>query len=129
MAADVRNSKTILIVEDDADCAQALATLLTVCGHNVRTACNGLDAIELAEEVSPDVAIVDITLPKLNGFSVARRLRSSPETSRLRLIAITGWSQEEMRESAKRAGFDHFLVKPVDPKYLIELLTSEVANA
>jgi CheY-like chemotaxis protein len=128
-AAQARDPKApasalrILVVDDNVDSALTLAALLSMYGHEVCTAHDGLNALEEMSRFKPDVAILDIGMPKMNGYSVAQHIRSSSEAQPL-LIAVTGWGQEEDRRRSKAAGFDHHLVKPVDPAALAALLSS-----
>jgi CheY-like chemotaxis protein len=96
--------------------------LLNVAGHETHTAHDGLDAVEAAERLRPDVALLDIGLPKLNGLDVCRRIRAEPWGQNMTLLALTGWGQDEDRRMAKEAGFDQHLVKPVDYASLMRLL-------
>jgi PAS domain S-box-containing protein len=114
----------VLVVDDNWDSAATLGMLLRIVGHDVRTAHDGLEALRVAGEFRPAVVLLDIGLPKLNGYETARRLRKEPWGSRVILIATTGWGQAADRERSKDAGFDHHLVKPVDPTALIQLLAS-----
>jgi two-component system, chemotaxis family, CheB/CheR fusion protein len=114
----------ILVVDDNADAAATLAALLEMSGHDVRTAHDGLQGLEEFESFRPDVVILDIGMPKMNGYTVAMRIRERPSEGAPLLIALTGWGQEEDRQRSKAAGFDHHLVKPVDPTLLAELLAA-----
>lgn len=114
----------ILVVDDNKDSAESLATLLMLSGHEARTAFDGLSALEEAQTFLPDVMLLDIGLPKLDGYEVAHRLREGPERHRMLLLAMTGYGQEEDRRRTRDAGFDHHLVKPVDLDKLRELLLS-----
>jgi CheY-like chemotaxis protein/anti-sigma regulatory factor (Ser/Thr protein kinase) len=114
----------IMVVDDYADAAESLAILLQMEGHEVRTAQCGLRAVELAQEFRPQVALLDIGLPGLNGYEVANRLRSLPETQEALLIALTGYGQAEDRNRSQVAGFDHHLLKPVNFELLLGLLAS-----
>ncbi len=114
----------ILIVDDFADVAESLAVLLRSLGHKVDTAGCGMDAIEHAPIFRPDVVLLDIGLPDLDGFEVARRLRGLPETQQVVLVALTGYGQPEDHERSQAAGFDRHLLKPVDPEVLSDLLAS-----
>jgi signal transduction histidine kinase/ActR/RegA family two-component response regulator len=105
--------KRILIVEDQADARRALQRLLQIWGHHVQVAEDGIRAVELAITSRPDIALVDVGLPGLDGYEVARRVRSAVGNS-IRLVALTGYGQPEDRERAYQAGFDLHLVKPVD---------------
>jgi two-component system CheB/CheR fusion protein len=121
-APDARGSpRRILIIEDNADAREALRLGLQVAGHEVHEASDGPEGIESAARVKPDVVLLDIGLPGLDGFQVAQRLRDTTKT--LRLIAISGYGQAADRDRATSAGFDHYLVKPIDPAELARLLT------
>jgi PAS domain S-box-containing protein len=104
----------ILVVDDNEDAAATLALLLGLMGHETRTATNGVEAIEVAELFHPDVALLDIGMPKLNGYDAARRMRQKPWGREMLIIALSGWGQEADRAKSSGAGFDHHLVKPVD---------------
>lgn len=114
----------ILVVDDNVDSALTMAALLAMYGHEVRTAHDGLDALAEMSRFQPDVAILDIGMPKMNGYSVAKHIRSRSNEAQPLLIAVTGWGQDEDRRRSKAAGFDHHLVKPVDPAALSALLSS-----
>jgi signal transduction histidine kinase len=114
----------ILIVDDNEDSAESLAVLMGMAGHEVRTAFEGLSALEAARTFQPDVVLLDIGLPKLDGYEVARRLRQEPGRDRMLLLAMTGYGQEEDRRRSREAGFDHHLIKPVDLDKLRGLLGS-----
>ncbi len=110
----VENRRKVLIVDDNRDGAESLAMLLSVDGHEVRFACDAEQGLALAESFNPEVALLDIGLPKLNGYELAKRLRKSRSAATLKLIAITGWGQADDKRRAAAAGFDHHLTKPVD---------------
>jgi PAS domain S-box-containing protein len=114
----------ILIVDDNPDGADSLATLLEEVGHQTYKAHDGIEAIAAAERVHPDAVLLDIGLPKLNGYEVCRRIREQPWGKRLMIVALTGWGQEEDRQRSQEAGFDTHLVKPVDHDLLMRLLAS-----
>jgi Response regulators consisting of a CheY-like receiver domain and a winged-helix DNA-binding domain len=101
-----------------------LGMLLRIMGNDIRTAHDGLEAMGVADEFRPDVVLLDIGLPKMNGYEAARRIRQQPWGERMFLIAATGWGQEADRHRSKEAGFDYHLVKPLDPAALIQLLAS-----
>jgi two-component system CheB/CheR fusion protein len=103
----------VLVVEDNADAAGGLKMLLELAGHDVEVASDGLQALRLVDEFEPHVALVDIGLPVLDGFQVARRIRQEHPTRPL-LVALSGYGREEDKQQSKAAGFDHHLVKPVD---------------
>jgi len=98
--------------------------LLNLSGHETFTANDGLEAMEVFERIRPDVALLDIGLPGLNGFEVCRRIRERPYGKDAVLVALTGWGQEEDRNKSREAGFDAHVVKPVDQDVLMKLLSS-----
>jgi PAS domain S-box-containing protein len=106
--------RRVLVVDDSADAADSLAMLLQMEGHEVSTAYSAVAALEAAEKLQPDVAFIDIGLPQMDGYEVARRLRTSDRCRFIRLVALTGYGQPEDRAAARSAGFDHHLVKPAD---------------
>jgi signal transduction histidine kinase len=117
-------SRRILVVDDNRDSAESLATLLRLIGNEVRTAHDGRQALEVAADYQPDMVLLDIGLPVLNGYEVARRLRTDPAYGRAVLVALTGYGSEEDRHRSHSSGFDHHMVKPVDFDVLQTLLTS-----
>jgi CheY-like chemotaxis protein len=112
----------ILIVDDNRDAADSLAMLLSLDGHDVHVSYTGRAALEAVREWRPSIVVLDLGLPDLNGFEVARRLRSDESLGPVRLIALTGWGQADDRRRTLEAGFDHHLTKPVDPDQLNRLL-------
>ncbi|HET6961686.1 MAG TPA: ATP-binding protein, partial [Terriglobia bacterium] len=114
--------RRILIVDDNVDSAESLTILLALEGNETHTAYDGLDALAAAASFRPDVILLDIGLPELNGYDVARRIREQPWGRHIMLVALTGWGQEEDRRRSHEAGFDYHLTKPVDPMSLKELL-------
>jgi CheY-like chemotaxis protein len=114
----------VLAVDDNADAVESLALLLAGQGHEVRTAHDGPDALELAEAFRPEVVILDVGLPCMDGYEVARRLRERRPKQNLFLVALTGYGREEDRRRSREAGFDLHLVKPVDPEELRDLLAA-----
>jgi len=112
----------VLIVDDNQDFANSLAVILRAMDNEVRVAHDGAAGLAMAQEWRPDVGFLDIGMPKLNGYDLARRLRGSAATSAMALIAITGWGQEKDRRDAIAAGFDHHLVKPAEPDRIVEIL-------
>jgi signal transduction histidine kinase/DNA-binding response OmpR family regulator len=115
---------TMLLVDDNVDGAESLATLLRLVGHEVRVAHDGPAGIEAAAGWRPDVVVLDIGLPGMSGYEVARHLRTRPETQDAVLVAATGYGRDEDRKRSREAGFDHHLVKPVDLATLRPLLDS-----
>jgi PAS domain S-box-containing protein len=118
------NDLRILVVDDNRDAADSCAMLLELSGHRVRTAYNGTQALRLGENLLPHVVLLDIGLPDLNGYEVARRIRATPWGAKLPLVAVTGWGKEEDRERAFAAGFDHHLTKPVAPEAVASLVAA-----
>jgi PAS domain S-box-containing protein len=114
---------SVLVVEDNADGRLALVTLLEMMGHRVLGAADGEAGLELAQKMKPDVAILDLGLPRMDGLTLARHLRSDPSLGGLKLIALTGWGSAPDRLRTREAGFDHHLTKPADPEQLAELLS------
>ncbi|MEY2918806.1 MAG: hypothetical protein RL261_111 [Pseudomonadota bacterium] len=115
-------TRRLLVVDDNRDAADSLALLLGFDGHDVRVAYTGRQALEVAREFVPDAAILDLGLPDLSGYDVARQMRSEPTLATVRLIALSGWGQDEHQQQARQAGFDHHLIKPADPDELLALL-------
>jgi CheY-like chemotaxis protein len=118
-------AQRVLIVEDNRDAADSLADLLEIFGYQVRVAYSGTEGIEAAHLFRPRVVLCDIGLPGLDGYEVARRLRTTADTADARLIAITGYGTDVDSEKARDAGFDMHLVKPVDPDRLLDELAPE----
>ncbi|HVO47890.1 MAG TPA: response regulator, partial [Steroidobacteraceae bacterium] len=114
--------RRILVADDNSDALESLAMLLELGGHEVYTASNGVLALESAERHQPDVALLDIGMPELDGYEVARRIRSQPWGRSITLVALTGWGQESDRRRSGEAGFDSHLVKPLDLEQLSRLL-------
>jgi PAS domain S-box-containing protein len=119
--AETRRCK-VLIVDDDEDTVTSLSIMLRILGHDVHSAGDGLQAIESVKSFQPDVVLLDISLPKLNGYEVARRIRQEPWGKDVKLVAMTGWGQEEDKRRSLQAGFDHHLTKPMEPAVLEALL-------
>jgi PAS domain S-box-containing protein len=114
----------ILVVDDNVDAAESLLTLLLLQGHQVESAHDGEMALATAETFRPDVVLLDLGMPRMDGFEVARRLRSTSEGRAATLVALTGWGQDEDRRRTRDAGFDHHLTKPVDQEALEKILNS-----
>ena len=112
----------VLVVDDNVDAAQMLATLLEMNGYEVAVAYDGRSALATAVQAPPDVALLDIGLPDIDGHELARRLRAMPQTTQAMLVALTGYGQAEDRQRARNAGFDHHMAKPADLAKLLELL-------
>jgi signal transduction histidine kinase len=122
LTAEGGEAKTILIADDNLDGLESLASLLEMFGHTAHRANDGLAALTLAEQTKPDIAILDIGMPGLTGYEVARKIRSMPWGQGIRLIALTGWGQAEDQARSHAAGFDHHVTKPVDLDALQALL-------
>jgi PAS domain S-box-containing protein len=122
-------ARRILIAEDNADAATSLSMLLEGMGHHTRIVHDGLAALKAAEEMRPDVAIIDIGMPGLDGYNVARKIAAQSWSAQTLLVALTGWGQEADRQRAREAGFHHHLVKPVEPEVLRELVSHRVVAA
>jgi PAS domain S-box-containing protein len=116
------SSRRVLVVDDNTDSATSLAMLLELEGHVTHVANDGLEAVEAAAAFEPDLILLDIGLPKLNGYEAARRIRQQPSGREPVLVALTGWGQEEDRRRSREAGFDRHMVKPVDYSSLRRLL-------
>jgi signal transduction histidine kinase len=114
----------VLVVDDNVDAAQTLQLLLEAGGHQVSVAHTALDALEMAQATSPELCLLDIGLPDISGYDLARGLRSLPATAQATLVAVTGYGRREDREQADTAGFDHYFVKPVDVDALLALIAS-----
>jgi CheY-like chemotaxis protein len=112
----------VLLVDDNVDAVHTLQLFLGAAGHQVEIAYCALDAIELAKVFRPDACLLDIGLPDFDGNELARRLRRLPQTAGVTLIAMTGYGRQQDRESAVAAGFDHYLVKPVNTMQLADIL-------
>jgi CheY-like chemotaxis protein len=119
----------ILIVEDWPDTAQTTRFLLGLWGYDCTVACDGLAALRAAREGRPDVVLLDLGLPRLNGYEVARRLRTDPATAAALLVAVTGYGQEHEVQRCREAGFDHHLLKPVNLEELRRLLDGQPASS
>jgi DNA-binding response OmpR family regulator len=112
----------ILVVDDNHDSALSLAMVLTMMGHETRTAHDGETALATAEEFHPDVVLLDIGLPKMNGYEVAQRIRENAWGTDMFLIAVTGWGQAEDRARSAEVGLNMHMVKPVEPTALQAVL-------
>jgi signal transduction histidine kinase len=116
----------VLVADDNVDAADSLSLLLSRLGHDVTTANDGVEALRLAHETRPDLALLDIGMPGLNGYEVARRIRGEPWGRDVRLVALTGWGQSQDKAEAADAGFDTHLTKPVEMNALRELVATPV---
>ncbi|MHB1037730.1 MAG: response regulator [Pirellulales bacterium] len=121
-------ARRILVVDDMVDLAEGLAMVLRLPGHDVRVAYNGPAALETARAFRPQIVLLDIGLPRMNGYEVARRLREQAGAEKIVLVALTGYGQEEDCRRSHEAGFDHHMVKPPDPEELLNLLARIETN-
>ncbi len=117
--------RRILVVDDNLDAETSLALLLKLAGNETHTAYDGLEAVEASERIRPDVVLLDIGLPKMNGYEACRRIRERPWGKDLVIIAITGWGREQDHQQSRDAGFDGHLVKPLDLDALMELIVAQ----
>lgn len=122
-------ARRVLIADDNLDALESLSILLQIQGHEVFTAADGAQAVAAAAEHRPDIALLDIGMPKLDGYEVARQIRAEPWGKAIRLVALTGWGQEDARRRSREAGFDSHLIKPLDPKILVDVLNSVSSRA
>src|SRR5262249_5693493 len=118
-------ARRILVVDDNTDAASSLARLLEITGNETQTAHDGLQALEAAEKFRPDVVLLDIGLPRLNGYEACRHIREQAWSKGMVLVALTGWGQDDDRRKSHEAGFDHHLIKPVDYAVLMKLLAEK----
>jgi CheY-like chemotaxis protein/two-component sensor histidine kinase len=118
-----RSGRRVLVVDDNQDAASSLATLLQLQGHDVRVAFSGLAALEIVQDYTPHVVFLDIGMPDIDGYEVARRLRQQAGLERVVVAALTGWGQQADRRRTSAAGFDHHFVKPPDPRALQRMLS------
>jgi len=114
--------KRVLIVDDNIDAAESLAHVLSLNGHVVTTAGGGAEAVNMAREDPPDIILLDLGMPGMDGLTAARLIRQQPGGAAIRIIALTGWGQERDRHRTREAGMSEHLVKPVDPEALLALL-------
>jgi PAS domain S-box-containing protein len=123
-----KSGHRLLVVDDNQDAAMSLALLLKLQGHEVRVANDGQSALEIASTFRPSVIFLDIGMPVMDGYEVARRLRQQPGLEKVVLVALTGWGQKDDRRRSREAGFDHHLVKPAEAK-MLEALLAELTES
>ncbi|HTM62651.1 MAG TPA: response regulator [Burkholderiales bacterium] len=121
-ASRAKRRLRIIVADDDRDHVITLAALLMDEGHEVRELYRGSEIMRMVRDFDPDVALIDISMPGMNGYDAAREIRQEFGKARPMLIAITGWKQSSDRILARLAGFDHHMPKPFDPKALLELI-------
>ena len=114
----------VLVADDIPDAASSLAMLCEMYGAEVRLALDGVETVEVAASFRPDVILMDITMPKLDGYSAARAIRREPWGKQMTLIALTGWGRSSDLQAAREAGFDGHLLKPVAPEALVKLINT-----
>ena len=112
----------MLVVDDNEIAAKMLGMLLTALGNEVRSCYDGQTAIDVASEFHPDIILLDLGMPKLNGYETAIRIREQPWGKHVVLAALSGWGQDEDKQRTRQAGFDHHFVKPIEPDALRRLL-------
>lgn len=122
-------TRRILIADDNPDSLESLALVLQLKGNEVRTAADGVTAVQEAQSFNPDVVLLDIGMPHMNGYDACRRIRESEWGRGMLLIALTGWGQQEDRDRSRAAGFDYHFVKPIDPDNLMRQLSKHAARA
>jgi CheY-like chemotaxis protein len=125
---ETRERHRVLIADDNEDAAESLAMLVRTMGHEAATANDGVAALELAETGRFDIAVLDIGMPRLNGYELTRRIREQAWGRDLYVVALTGWGQEADRRRAMEAGFDAHLTKPVEPERVARLLAGPRPN-
>lgn len=116
----------VLVVDDYPDTAESVATCLSAAGLETKVTRDGAEALEIAKAWHPNVCIVDLTMPRFDGFELAQQVRAEVWSEHTVLIAHTGWTANEMRQRAKAAGFDGYLTKPADPQDLLSLIEAKV---
>jgi CheY-like chemotaxis protein len=122
LPAQRAQGRRILIVDDNQDAAESISQYLQLEGHEVKAVGDGMQALACAPVFAPQIVVLDIGLPVLSGYEVARRMRKMPATKGALLIALTGYGQKEDQMRAMDAGFDRHFVKPTDPRILVELI-------
>jgi signal transduction histidine kinase/CheY-like chemotaxis protein len=123
-----RQSRRILLVDDNQDSVESLATTLRLCGNEVHIAHDGIEAVERADELRPEVIVMDLGMPRLNGYEATRRIRAHEWARGIVIVALTGWGQDSDRRQSQEAGCDAHVVKPVDPGSLLHLITDLCAR-
>jgi CheY-like chemotaxis protein len=118
----------VLVVDDCHDTIESLALLLACWGHDVRSAADGFTALEIASEYQPDVVLLDLAMPVMDGLEVARRLRHDLHLDRACIVALSGYGREEDQRHAHEAGCDHHFLKPLDPDVLQRFLAERAAS-
>ena len=120
------SGRRVLVVDDNVDGAESLAKVLQICGHETRTAHSGPEALDAARPFKPEVVLLDIGLPGMNGYEVAKRLRAEPSLDGAVLVALTGWGSEDNKRQSREAGFDFHLTKPVEVTAIESILARAI---
>ena len=120
--------RRIMVADDNVDAASTLGTLLEIMGHEVRIVHDGKAAVEAAAAFSPDVVLLDIGMPHLNGYEACSGIRMQSSNKDLLIVALTGWTGDNMKERARQAGFDYYLIKPVEIAAIENLLQDHPAS-
>jgi CheY-like chemotaxis protein/two-component sensor histidine kinase len=128
VAPRMQSRTRVVVVDDNKSHALSLQKLLQAMGHEVRVAYDGVSAMKLLVNFVPDFALIDLGLPRINGYDLGRWLREQPQLREVTLIAQTGWGREEDRKQAREAGYDHHLIKPIDPQQLADILSQPGSN-
>jgi CheY-like chemotaxis protein len=118
------SSRRVLVVDDNRESVETLSMLLRLKGHDTRVAQDGEEAIAVADDYKPHVVVLDLSLPGMDGYEIARKLRERPYGANLVLVALTGWTGQDVRDKAAAAGFDFHLLKPVDWPNLEQVLNA-----
>ena len=118
----------ILVIDDNQDSADSLAMMLELLGHEVRSATDGLAGLETAQLFRPEVMFLDILMPRLSGYDVARSIRQQQWGEHVSLVALSGWGRDDEKHRVREAGFNHHLVKPVDFDAMLALLSDVAQN-
>ncbi len=122
MDTSAPSSRRVLVVDDNESSAMTLTWAMEMFGYDVKTCFDGLSAVAVAEDFHPEIVLLDLGMPVMDGFEVCRRLRSNPALCGTRVVAQTGWGDAEMRRRTQEAGFDHHLTKPVDLSVLMHMI-------
>ncbi len=121
-AGTLTETTRILVADDNTDAAESLALVLQSAGHTVHVSYDGAAAVEAMHSFSPEIAVLDIGMPRLNGYDAARQIRTLPGGTDCVLVALSGWGQSDDKRRAREAGFDEHLTKPVDPESLLQVI-------
>jgi len=120
--------RRVLLVEDNADAAEAMLLLLREYGHEALVVHDGFEALDAAHAFDPDVVLLDIGLPGLDGYEIARRMRAMPRLADALIVAVSGYGQEKDRQRSAAAGFDAHLVKPIDPRAVVAVISGAASG-